>query len=257
MNTVRRVFNAPTKSAGARPWGEGNTHMRRGHLIALALFANLVCASVATGSGFSGVGTVTSEYIYRGLAMSDGGPAVQLGLDYQHNSGFFAGAWASTIDLTSPSSQRDYELDFYLGYLFEPKPEFTASVTLLRYTYPRRTGAHNYDYNELLMRVAWRRHYALELAYTNDLFGRGETGHHWEFQTEWPIGSAWLISAALGGNDLSNVGATHYLHWDVGASARFSRLTVDLRWFDNQSPGGFIARASAGSQVVVSVSTAF
>ena len=231
--------------------------MRRSTLIALALVTQPIWAPEANASEHSGVATLTSEYIYRGLARSNGNPAAQLGWDFEHDSGLFAGAWASTIDLSSASGQRDLELDLYIGYHRELSADIAATVTLLRYTYPDHDSTHSYDYNEMLVRLTWLQHYSVEVAYTNDLNGFGRTGRHWEFQAEWPIANAWLISAALGSNDLSDAGVSRYLHWDVGASARFNRLTFDLRWFDNQTPGGFAARSSAGSQVVLSVSAGF
>ena len=44
----------------------------------------------ARASEFSGRATVTSQYIYRGLSVSDGDPAFQLGLDYAHDSGLLS-----------------------------------------------------------------------------------------------------------------------------------------------------------------------
>lgn len=208
-------------------------------------------------SELSGSATLTSEYIYRGLAMSDGDPAFQLGLDYAHDSGFFIGAWGSTIDLGGPASQRDYELDFYAGYHHQFQAPFTATVTLLRYTYPGQEGFHDYDYNELLLSATWREHYSIEFGYTNDLYGHDVSSRHWEVQFDWPIANAWVVGAALGRNDLSEYGGSRYYYWNVGASARYSRLIVDVRWFDNESPYGFVAAASAGSQFVLSLSVPF
>ena len=189
--------------------------------------------------------------------MSDGDPAFQLGLDYEHDTGLFIGVWASTIDLSSALGQRDLELDYYAGFHFASQAALAATITVLRYTYPGQTGAHSYNHNEVLVGATWREHYSIELGYTSDLYGLGRIGRHWELRSEWPVSHAWVISAALGGNDLSDVGVSRYLHWDIGASARISRLTVDVRWYDNEKPDGFAAQASANSQFVVSVSAAF
>jgi uncharacterized protein (TIGR02001 family) len=211
----------------------------------------------ATASEFTGIASLTSEYIYRGLAQSDGNPAFQLGLDYEFDAGIFVGAWASTIDLQSALGQRDTELDLYLGYHYESEAPLSATITVLRYTYPGQTGSHSYNHNEVLVSTTWRERYSIELGYTNDLYGLGQIGRHWELRSEWPVANAWVISAALGRNDLSNIGVSRYLHWNVGASARFSRLVLDLRWYDNETPDGFAASISAGSQFVVSLSAAF
>ena len=213
--------------------------------------------SAAMASEFTGVASLTSEYIYRGLAQSDGNPAFQLGLDYEFGAGIFAGAWASTIDLSSAVGERETELDFYLGYHYASEGPLSATLTVLRYTYPGQTGSHSYDYNELLVSTAWRERYSIEFGYTDNLYGLDRIARHWELRSEWPVANAWVISAALGRNDLSAIGVTEYLHWDLGASARFSRLVLDLRWYDNESLDGFAASLSAGSQFVVSLSAAF
>jgi len=221
------------------------------------LSALILMLPAAAASEFSGLATLTSDYIYRGLEMSDGDPALQLGLDYEHDTGFFIGVWASTIDIQTAMGSRDMELDYYAGFHYAAESPVTATVTLLRYSYPGQTGIHSYDYNEVLVGASWRERYSVELGYTSDLYGLDRTARHWELRSAWPVASAWVISAALGGNDMSDAGVSRYLHWDVGGSARFSRLTFDLRWYDNELPDGFAALLSANSQLVLSISAAF
>jgi uncharacterized protein (TIGR02001 family) len=38
---------------------------------------------------------LVSKYLWRGFDLNDEGPALQGGLDYEHESGFYSGAWAS------------------------------------------------------------------------------------------------------------------------------------------------------------------
>jgi len=61
----------------------------------------------------------------------------------------------------------------------------------------------------------------------------------------------------VGYNDIEETGTTSYWYWDVGASARYSRLTVDLRWYDNEEIRGTLWRLSAGSRLVASLTVAF
>lgn len=66
-----------------------------------------------------------SEYMFRGVALSDG-PALQGGADYAHSSGFYAGTWFSNIDKeftghdasggTDFSGGNHLEIDIYGGW---------------------------------------------------------------------------------------------------------------------------------------------
>lgn len=91
-------------------------------LIALALgsvsgLAQAQAAAPASSLSFN-VGAV-SDYRYRGISQSRLQPAVQGGLDYADKSGFYVGAWGSSIkwlkDTTGVTSGAS-ELDVYAGY---------------------------------------------------------------------------------------------------------------------------------------------
>lgn len=219
----------------------------------------LLCPTGSAAGELSGAVTLASQYIYRGQAASDGDVALQLGADYEHDSGIFAGVWGSTISIENAFSERETELDFYVGYHFAPEGRLAFTGTLIRYTYPGQTSTLGleYDYTEVLAAVTLDGRHSLEFGFADDLYGLGGIGRHWEIRSEWPVASAWIVSAGIGRNDLTDYGGSRYLHWDLGASVRISRLTVDLRWYDNEQPGLGIGGVSAGSQFVASVSLVF
>jgi uncharacterized protein (TIGR02001 family) len=234
----------------------GKYHQPHAPLTA-CLSACLLASSQTSASEFSGLVTLTTEYIYRGMTLSDGDPAIQAGVDYEHDSGLFAGIWASSMDVITPVSERKRELDFYAGYISSPDAPLSATVTALYYTYPGQTGARRYDYIELLLSGTWRERHTLEFGYTDDLYGLDRIARHWELRSEWPVANAWVISGAFGGNDLSDAGSGRFLYWHLGASARYERLTFDLRWHDAERPEGFASTYYADSRFVLSISTGF
>jgi uncharacterized protein (TIGR02001 family) len=62
------------------------------------------------------VGAV-SNYLFRGISQTHGGPALQGGVDYAHPSGFYVGAWASTISWVKDFlGKGGVEIDVYGGY---------------------------------------------------------------------------------------------------------------------------------------------
>jgi hypothetical protein len=51
----------------------------------------------AASAGFSGTLSLTSDYDYRGFSQTAEDFAIQGGLDYGHDSGFYASAWDSSL----------------------------------------------------------------------------------------------------------------------------------------------------------------
>lgn len=241
----RRIHDAGPAASGGFRW------------FACLLGAAMSGSPSAGADELSGIATLTTQYIYRGLASSDGNPALQAGLDFESDSGLFAGAWASSIDLPSADGGRDTELDYYAGYEYAPDNPLSMSVSLVHYSYPGGSADRSYDYTELLLGMSLQKRYSIEFGYSNDVYGRDAIGRHVELRADWPLQSAWVVNAGVGLNDLEDLGASRYLYWDVGASARYSWLTVDLRWYDNEEPDGYFAYISAGSQFVVSLSASF
>ena len=85
---------------------------------------------------------IVSDYRFRGLSLSDRGPALQGGVDLEAEMGLFAGAWASTI---ADYGGADVELDLYAGYKAN-LAGFDVTATANAYFYP---GGADVDYMEL------------------------------------------------------------------------------------------------------------
>jgi len=46
----------------------------------------------------------TSNYVWRGVTQTNDAVAVQGGIDYRHEVGFYAGTWASNVDFGNETS---------------------------------------------------------------------------------------------------------------------------------------------------------
>src|SRR5262252_4882780 len=78
---------------------------------------------------------VVSDYISRGVTQTWGGPAVQGEVEVEHDSGVYAGAFASNV------SQKEYpgaalEVDVWLGYEHELAEDRSVGVEIIGYLYP-------------------------------------------------------------------------------------------------------------------------
>lgn len=107
--------------------------------------------AAAPASPFSfNVGVVT-DYRFRGVSQTRLKPALQGGVDFAHDSGFYLGFWASTIKILEdiPGGKGPVELDFYGGYKGKINDTFSYDLGLLRYQYPRENFATTVNTTEL------------------------------------------------------------------------------------------------------------
>ena len=65
--------------------------------------------------GFTANIALTTDYRFRGQSQSQGEFALSGGVDYAHESGFFAGVWASNVDFND-AAETYYEVDLYAGF---------------------------------------------------------------------------------------------------------------------------------------------
>ena len=98
-------------------------------------------AQAAPESSLSFNAGVVTDYRYRGISQSRLKPAVQAGVDYADKSGFYVGAWGSTIKWIKDSGATDgsVELDLYGGYKGSAGP-VNYDVGVLRYEYVGNKG---------------------------------------------------------------------------------------------------------------------
>jgi uncharacterized protein (TIGR02001 family) len=110
-------------------------------LIALATVASVVpsfasAQAAPAASPITGNLTLTSDYRFRGISQSYKQPAVQGGLDWAHDSGFYLGNWNSSVSGNQYPNGASLEMDFYGGYKFPIGKDVTLDVGALYYYYP-------------------------------------------------------------------------------------------------------------------------
>lgn len=75
-----------------------------------------------------------TDYRFRGISMSDGDFAIQGGIGVSHESGFYVGTWASSLEDTDVYGS--VEGNIYAGWSGEVSSGLTADVGMLYYVYP-------------------------------------------------------------------------------------------------------------------------
>ena len=112
------------------------------------LFASPAWAQEEPPKPFTVSGSVAlvSDYRFRGVSQSDKELAVQGGLSVAHESGLYAGTWASNLAGWGTFGGSNTELDLYAGYAREVASGVKVDVGLTWYMYPG--GADTTDFAE-------------------------------------------------------------------------------------------------------------
>jgi uncharacterized protein (TIGR02001 family) len=97
--------------------------------MAVASSAAFSIAPATTQAEVTGNIGATSNYMWRGLTMSNNKSAIQGGVDYANESGFYLGTWTSSLDGT-------YEIDGYLGF-GGSAGSVDYDIGYIYYAYPR------------------------------------------------------------------------------------------------------------------------
>lgn len=201
--------------------------------------------------------TVTSDYVVRGVSQTGSDPAVQAGVEAQLPVGFFAGLWASTVDLdVARGGERagDVELDLYAGYGVELPAPWSLVASLARYTYPQADDGARYDSTELAAALEWRE-VSLSLTWTDNAVGSEDAGLAWELTGERRLPRRLQGRAGVGLFYLQAF-SEDYAYWNLGLSRRLRRVTLDLAYYGTDGTAERVWEDTAGSRWVGSVSLA-
>ncbi|MFW6375091.1 MAG: TorF family putative porin [Guyparkeria sp.] len=179
----------------------------------------LTLPSVAAAEVSANVGVV-SNYFFRSVTQTQDSAAVQGGLDYAHDSGFYAGTWASTVDFGDGTS---YEADLYAGY-GGSFGDLGYDVGYVYYAYP---DGDDLDFGEIYGSLSYS-YFTAGLAYTVNSQASGDTAAfdagdlYYYAGVDVPFGdSGFSGSLTYGYYTFENDSSTNeldYGHWSAGLS---------------------------------------
>ena len=109
-------------------------------------------AAPPTAITVSGSAAIASDYRFRGVSQSDREMAVQGGITITHESGFYAGTWASNLAGWGTFGGANMELDLIGGFKATLAGNATLDAGLTWYMYPG--GADKTDFAEPYVKLA-------------------------------------------------------------------------------------------------------
>lgn len=191
------------------------------------------------GAGFSLTGNmaVVTDYRFRGYSQTDFRPAIQLGFDVTHTSGFYLGNWNSNVsDSVFPDG--NLEVDFYGGWAGEIGGGFGLDVGVLHYWYPGSSSPKggNFNNTDLYVGTSYGP-FSLKYSYTpGDFFSAPDTKGTWYLDggASFDLGDGWTLDAHLGYQKLKNAETMegrrigHYVDYSLGVSKDFKGWVVGV-----------------------------
>jgi uncharacterized protein (TIGR02001 family) len=192
---------------------------------ALALPAAPAFADVAFNA------SLTSDYRYRGISQTRLKPAVQGGVDWSDASGFYAGAWGSTIKwIKDAGGDAGLELDFYGGYTTEIAKGLTLDVGALQYYYPSnklKPSANTLEaYGALTFGPATLK---VSRSFTN-LFGfaNSKGSMYYDLTATFDLGDGWSLTPHIGRQTVSKNSTYSYTDASLTVNKAIDALTLSL-----------------------------
>lgn len=118
--------------------------MKKANLLALsAAIAGVLVSSASYADATANIG-VTTNYLWRGISLSNESAAVSGGVDYAHSSGLYAGVWTSSEGAAAAlGGLSTGETDWYAGFSGE-SGKFSYDIGYVKYTYPQ-DGSVDFD----------------------------------------------------------------------------------------------------------------
>lgn len=198
--------------------------------------AALSLTALTAHAEVTGTVSAVSDYNFRGISLSANDPALQGSVDYAHESGFYAGAWASNIDY-GDDVDGDIEVDVYAGFAGEFSEGFGYDVGLVYYTYPSSDDIK--DYPEIYGGLTFK-WFEVKQWYTNDYSGTDLDAFYTEGNATFELPANFGLTAHLGysyGDAFEEVDS-EYMDYSIGVTYTLGHFDLGLSYVDTDLEEG-------------------
>lgn len=208
--------------------------------VAIAAGATILGAGAANAEVSANV-SLTTDYVFRGISLSDNNPAIQGGFDWSNDS-FYAGVWGSSLT-------EGTEIDLYGGWTPSTGP-VTWDIGLVGYFYPGLDDdTAELDYFEGLVAGEFSLTEQVTLGggvyYSPDNTLNTGDATYYEINGAYAVSDALGFSAAYGNQTIEDPDGApggseedDYSTWNIGGTYALHGFSLDLRYHDNDIDAG-------------------
>jgi uncharacterized protein (TIGR02001 family) len=191
--------------------------------------------NVVPGKFSANIGFV-SDYVFRGISQTQEKPALQGGVDYEHPSGFYLGAWGSNINFED-GDRANFEANIYGGYAYSLGP-WSLDGWLIYYAYPGAKSEFDYDYYEIAGSAAYDLGVATLTAsvfHTPENYNESGPGTYYSLAAGVPLPHGFSLDGKVGCqriDDAERFGVPDYTDWSGGITFEWQSVTFGLHYTD-------------------------
>lgn len=238
--------------------------MKKQLLLGLAAAAGAMFGGVGSAhaeGAFTGNVALATDYVFRGISQTEGGPAASGGFDYT-NGIFYAGTWASNVS-SATISTGGLELDVYAGVTPTVGP-VAFNFGVIGYFYPGNNdgdGVPEADFFEGKASASYSPVEPLTLTgsifYSPDFALETGTGLYYELAAAYAVTDSFGLKAAFGEQDVEDLNS--YTTWLVGGTYALHGFTLGLTYTDTDDAfdaGVALLEDDASERVTFSISRA-
>jgi uncharacterized protein (TIGR02001 family) len=195
--------------------------------VAAALCVAMMTAGPARADAGAGI-ALLSDYRFRGVSLSDNGPAAQAHVDLSHESGIFAGALVATVRPGYAGAESGISLQGYAGYSGTVAGDVSWSTGIAGYTFPSSKEGST-DYAEWFGRMS-RNDLRAGVFLSQSYFGSGASSVYLELSGSHEINDVVSLALHLGWLATASAGAGYSRYAGIQRlDGRFGMI-VDLRY---------------------------
>ncbi|MCK5697676.1 MAG: TorF family putative porin [Gammaproteobacteria bacterium] len=205
-------------------------------LLSIAVVSAVTIPIVSNAEGFGTVSAnvaLVTDYYFRGISQTGNDGAIQGGFDWEHESGVYAGVWASNVDF----GDTHLEVDTYLGFANTfGNSGVDYNVEFLRYNY----NDANYETNEVSVGLRYS-YFSASYSYSDDWYNTDESANYFtlDFSYDLPLDHTLSLSVgksfgdAYDKNKVDTDRDFDYIDYKIGVSKDLFGLTWDLSYVGN------------------------
>lgn len=177
--------------------------------LAIAVSAAVLALSANAHAELSANIGLTSDYMWRGVTQNGHEAAISGGVDFSHESGFYAGLWTSSLGGAGAGA----EVDLYGGIGGEVATDFSYDLGLIYYAYP---SGKNLNFTELYGSLSYGP-VTGGVAYTVDSdWGIPDNDLYYYVSASTEVVDTWTVGGTVGRYDKDAGGsANDYTHYQL------------------------------------------